>query len=42
MIEYVDGLNSLEAKILNTYINLRNDLYINEGLLGDSTFQDTH
>ena len=39
MIEYIDNLNSREAKILNTYVNLRNDTnneYINEGLLDDA------
>ena len=39
MIEYIDGLNSREAKILNTYINFRNDAYINEGLLDVQHFR---
>lgn len=39
MIEYIDGLNSREAKILNTYINFRNDLYIDEGLLDVQHFR---
>ena len=42
MIEYIDSLNPREAKILNTYVNLRNDTneeYVNEGLLDDSTYK---
>ena len=42
MIEYIDNLTPREAKILNTYINLRNDTnneYINKGLLDDSTYK---
>ena len=46
MIEYIDSLTPREAKILNTYVNNRNDTnddYVNKGLLDDSTYKhDEH